>query len=53
MLRGYPDHVPAVGLGTWQLLATVDAAISGEKALANHHLAWFSAQTSAARDLRR
>ncbi|MEZ5132032.1 MAG: DUF5631 domain-containing protein [Mycobacterium sp.] len=53
VLRGYPDHVPAVGLGTWQLLATVDAAISGEKALANYHLAWFSAQTSAARDLRR
>ena len=52
-LGDYPDHIPAAGLGNWQLLAAVDAAISGEKALANYHFAWFSAQRSTARDLRR
>ena len=40
----YPDSVNPAQVGNWQLLATIDALINGEKTLANYHFAWFQAQ---------
>jgi hypothetical protein len=43
VLTDYPDHVNAATVGNWQLLATIDALIKGEKTAANYHFAWFQA----------
>ncbi|KDF00272.1 hypothetical protein Y900_015320 [Mycolicibacterium aromaticivorans JS19b1 = JCM 16368] len=41
VLGDYPDHVDTASVGNWQLLATIDALIRGEKTAANYHFAWF------------
>ncbi|WP_142391298.1 DUF5631 domain-containing protein [Mycobacterium sp. ENV421] len=41
VLGDYPDHVDTASVGNWQLLATIDALIKGEKTAANYHFAWF------------
>ncbi len=43
VLGDYPDHVDTANVGNWQLLATIDALIKGEKTAANYHFAWFQA----------
>ena len=43
VMGDYPDHVDAAIVGNWQLLATIDALIKGEKTAANYHFAWFQA----------
>ncbi|WP_246398017.1 DUF5631 domain-containing protein [Mycobacterium vicinigordonae] len=43
VLDDYPDHVDRHDVGNWQLLAALDALITGEKSTANYHLAWFLA----------
>jgi hypothetical protein len=48
VLDRYPDHVDAADVGNWQLLAAIDALVSGDKAAANYHLAWFLACNTAA-----
>lgn len=43
LLTDYPDsHDPAT-VGSWQLLAGIDALIKNERICANYHLAWFQA----------
>ncbi|GAY17406.1 hypothetical protein MSZK_41320 [Mycobacterium sp. shizuoka-1] len=43
VLGDYPDRIDAAKVGHWQLLATIDALIKGEKTAANYHFAWFQA----------
>ncbi|WP_139331224.1 DUF5631 domain-containing protein [Mycobacterium sp. IS-1264] len=43
VLDNYPDHVDPTDIGNWQLLAAIDALITGDKTSANYHLAWFKA----------
>lgn len=43
VLDNYPDHVDPNDIGNWQLLAAIDALITGDKTSANYHLAWFKA----------
>lgn len=43
VLTDYPEHVDAAKVGNWQLLATINALIKGEKTAANYHFAWFQA----------
>ncbi|MDT5351451.1 MAG: hypothetical protein QOH91_4738 [Mycobacterium sp.] len=47
VLDSYPDDVDANDVGNWQLLATIDALVAGDKTAANYHLAWFQACTAA------
>lgn len=49
VLGDYPDRVDAATVGNWQLLATINALIKGEKTAANYHLAWFQTLNLAAR----
>jgi hypothetical protein len=44
VIAGYPRTVDPTQVGNWQLLATIDALINGEKTLANYHFAWFQAR---------
>ena len=44
VLATYPATVSPTEVGNWQLLATIDALINGEKTVANYHFAWFQAQ---------
>lgn len=46
VLSHYPDKVDPAQVGNWQLLATIDALINGEKSSANYHFAWFQAQST-------
>jgi hypothetical protein len=46
VLSRYPDAVSAAELGNWQLLATTEALILGEKNRANYHFAWFLAHAA-------
>jgi hypothetical protein len=48
VLDAYPDNVDAAAVGNWQLLATIDALVGGDKIGANYHFAWFQALTRAA-----
>ena len=48
VLDSYPDNVDAADVGNWQLLAAIEALVSGDKAAANYHLAWFLACNTAA-----
>ncbi|AKK25764.1 hypothetical protein AB431_02495 [Mycobacterium sp. EPa45] len=43
VLGDYPEHVDPANVGNWQLLATIDALIKGERTAANYHFAWFQA----------
>lgn len=43
VLDSYPDDVDTHEVGNWQLLASIDALVAGDKAGANYHLAWFLA----------
>lgn len=49
VLGDYPDNVDPAKVGNWQLLATIDALIKGEKTSANYHFAWFQALNMAVR----
>ncbi|WP_328350332.1 DUF5631 domain-containing protein [Mycobacterium sp. NBC_00419] len=49
VLGDYPDNVDPANVGNWQLLATIDALLKGEKTSANYHFAWFQAVNLAAR----
>lgn len=46
VLAGYPEDAPAQEIGNWQLLATIDALVSGDRAAAAYHFAWFTAGTT-------
>lgn len=48
VLASYPDAVDAADVGNWQLLATIDALVSGREDLATYHFAWFRAHSRAA-----
>ena len=39
----YPNSVDPQAVGTWQLLAAIDALVSGSKTALNYHFAWFRA----------
>ncbi len=39
----YPDSVDPQSVGTWQLLAAIDALVSSSKTALNYHFAWFRA----------
>jgi len=39
----YPDSVDPQAVGTWQLLAAIDALVNGKKTALNYHFAWFRA----------
>lgn len=41
VLDSYPNSVNSHDVGNWQLLAAIDALVSGDKIAANYHLAWF------------
>lgn len=47
VVAGYPA-LDRTEVGNWQLLATIDALISGENATAAYHFAWFQANSPAA-----
>lgn len=47
ILEGYPDNVDPDQVGNWQLLAAIEALVSGDKNVANYHLAWFLACNTA------
>ncbi len=48
VLDSYPDGVDAHDVGNWQLLAAIDALVTGDKVIANYHLAWFLAAKATA-----
>ncbi|MHA7701336.1 DUF5631 domain-containing protein [Mycobacterium sp. ML1] len=48
VLDRYPDGVDAHDVGNWQLLAAIDALVTGDKVTANYHLAWFLAAKATA-----
>lgn len=48
VLNSYPGNVDAHDIGNWQLLAAIDALVTGDKATATYHLAWFEACNSTA-----
>lgn len=39
----YPDAVDAAAVGNWQLLAAIEALVTGDRVVANYHLSWFLA----------
>ncbi|WP_203801906.1 DUF5632 domain-containing protein [Mycobacterium heckeshornense] len=43
VLDSYPDDVDAAAVGNWQLLASINALVEGDKTGANYHFAWFQA----------
>ncbi|ORX05220.1 hypothetical protein AWC29_11940 [Mycobacterium triplex] len=43
VLDSYPDNVDPHDVGSWQLLAAIEALVAGDKSAANYHLAWFQA----------
>ena len=43
VLRGYPDRTDAEAVGNWQLLAAIDALVTGYRTELNYHFAWFQA----------
>ncbi len=45
VIDNYPANVDGAQVANWQLLATIDALINGEKTPANYHFAWFQAHT--------
>jgi hypothetical protein len=45
VMANHPETVDAARIGNWQLLATIDALLNGERALADYHFAWFQAQS--------
>jgi hypothetical protein len=47
VLDAYPNDLDPNDVGNWQLLAAIDALITGEKTAANYHLAWFQVLTAA------
>lgn len=47
-LNRYRSGATPVDVGNWQLLAAIESLITGELADSHYHLAWFSAQDSAA-----
>lgn len=47
VLDSYPEHVDPHQVGTWQLLAAIDALVAGDKTAANYHFAWFRARAGA------
>lgn len=47
VLDSYPDNIDPNEVGNWQLLAAIDALITGDKVAANYHLAWFQALSQA------
>jgi hypothetical protein len=54
VLGSYPDNVDAAEVGNWQLLASIEALVAGDKRAANYHLAWFLAcNTPAAQSVTR
>ncbi|MFN8101662.1 MAG: DUF5631 domain-containing protein [Mycobacterium sp.] len=48
--NAYPDSVDTQSVGTWQLLAAIDALVSGQKTALNYHFAWFRALHTAQQD---
>lgn len=47
VLASYPEDIDVAAVGNWQLLAAIEALVTGEKAVANYHLAWFLACNTA------
>ncbi len=47
VLKSYPEDVDEAAVGNWQLLAAIEALVTGERAVANYHLAWFLACNTA------
>lgn len=45
VLTAYPAKRDTAGIENWQLLATIDALIGGERAEACYHFAWFQAMS--------
>ena len=43
VMRSYPDAIDTEAIGNWQLLAAIDALVSGQKTALNYHVAWFEA----------
>ena len=43
VLKAYPESVDAATIGNWQLLAAIDALVTGQKTALNYHFAWFQA----------
>ena len=41
VLDAYPDEVDPQDVGNWQLLASIEALVRGDRTGANYHLAWF------------
>ena len=52
VLERYPGNVNPIEIGNWQLLATIDALMNGEKTSANYHFAWFRVQALAGQGFR-
>ena len=46
----YPDAVDTQSVGTWQLLAAIDALVNGRNTELNYHFAWFRALHTAQQD---
>lgn len=47
VLSTYPDTVDTTAVGNWQLLAAIDAFVSGRTTTLNYHFAWFQALSAA------
>ena len=43
VFKAYPESVDAATIGNWQLLAAIDALVTGQKTALNYHFAWFQA----------
>ncbi|SPM42281.1 putative transmembrane protein [Mycobacterium numidiamassiliense] len=48
VLDSYPENVDPHDVGNWQLLAAIDALVTGDKSTATYHLAWFQACSTTA-----
>ena len=49
VFKAYPESVDAATIGNWQLLAAIDALVTGQKTALNYHFAWFQALHMASR----
>jgi hypothetical protein len=43
VFKAYPGGVDAESVGNWQLLAAINALVTGQKTALNYHFAWFQA----------
>ncbi|ORX00180.1 hypothetical protein AWC30_16130 [Mycolicibacillus trivialis] len=43
VLADYPEKTPIAAVGNWQLLAAIEALITGDRRVAMYHYAWFRA----------